>query len=172
MSLTKFFQPRDEFFTWLKGYANGRIVFDVGCGQGHILKAMWQHGIKGIGIDIRLYDDVEDVDIRSRSLHGNATTITCLRTMPGIAMFCRPSHTGWVWETIVHNLHPDTEAIYISLPCNLHEDLVDIPVKRLDAPGMEQEWAWSVVRPLPAELRSRTVGGPRGIHMLNALWGR
>lgn len=47
-----FFDPNKEFVNWIKDYANGRIIFDIGCGNGHFLKELKRAGHhKLIGID-------------------------------------------------------------------------------------------------------------------------
>lgn len=147
MSRMLFFDPRDEFLTWLKLYAEGRPVFDVGCGTGRLVERMWALNIKAMGVD-KNADLIEDPNTRRLTLLADAVSCKTLRDHPGLVLFCRPSHTGWVSDAL-YNLHPDSEAIYISKPGNQHVDLPDFALERVHAPGMVLEYAWQVLRPFP-----------------------
>lgn len=146
-----FFEPRDEFLVWLLTYAKDRVVFDVGCGTGVFLERMWQMGIKAIGVELYVHK-IENVTTRMRVFPQDARECSALRTMPALVLFCRPSHDGWVHDTIPL-LHPESEVLYISKPGN---EVMDVPYdvftrELLDPPGCEEEYVWRVS---PIELRS------------------
>lgn len=143
-----FFRPRDEFLPWLKAYARDRPVFDVGCGNGEFLKRMWAAGIKAMGID-KYGDQIEDLQVRMRTLCQDATDCKTLRTHAGLVLFCRPNHTGWVADVVADHLHPDSEVLYISKPGNHFVDLPDFDVEKLAAPGLEVEEVRTVLKPYP-----------------------
>lgn len=143
-----FFQPDDAFLPWLKAYAGDRPVFDVGCGTGHFLKRMWAADIKAMGIDLYA-DQIEDREVRLRTLMGDACEVGVLRQHPGLVLFCRPNHTGWVATTVARNVHPDSEVLYISKPGNHYVDLPDFEVEELAAPGLDIELVWKVLKPYP-----------------------
>lgn len=148
MASIPFFQPLSAFIPWLKAYAGDRPVYDVGCGTGHLLKMMWAANIKAMGID--LYADfIKDREVRLRSMMGDARQVRVLREHPGLVLFCRPSHDGWVAETICRNLHHESEVLYVSKPGNQFVDLVDFELEELPAPGLDIELVWKVKKPYP-----------------------
>ena len=148
MAKMTFFRPKTEFLAWLRAYARGRPAFDVGCGNGEFLTRMWDAGIKAMGVD-KYADEIADMRVRMRTLCQDAITCKTLKTYPGLVLFCRPNHTGWVADTIATNLHPDSEVLYISKPGNHFVDLPDFRVEELDAPGLEVEAVWKVLKPYP-----------------------
>lgn len=140
-------RPGDAFLPWLKAYAGERHVYDVGCGAGDFLKRMWAAGIKAMGID-KYADQIEDMQVRMRTLCMDATEARVLRTHPGLVLFCRPNHTGWVADAVV-KVHPDSEVLYVSKPGNHYVDLPDFHVEPVDAPGLDVERVWRVLKPYP-----------------------
>jgi 16S rRNA A1518/A1519 N6-dimethyltransferase RsmA/KsgA/DIM1 with predicted DNA glycosylase/AP lyase activity len=36
---------------WLKEHANGRLIIDVGCGQGHLVNMLKREGARAMGIE-------------------------------------------------------------------------------------------------------------------------
>lgn len=148
MSAMVFFRPDDSFLPWLKAYAAGRPVFDVGCGTGHFLERMWSVDIRAMGIDKYADISIEKMTTRMRTLTADATTCPTLTKFSGLVLFCRPNHTGWVADTIPR-LHPDSEALYISKPGNHYVDLPDYKVEELVAPGLSSERVYRVLKPYP-----------------------
>ncbi len=127
---THFFRPDQKFLNWIKEYANGRLIIDVGCGDGHITKALRKLGCRIIGIDpflsaddmsrARMKDDVnllpfciEDHPVFFVG-HGNKVLL----------LFARPCHSSFVANTLEMK-DADTEALYITVPENLdkYDDL-------------------------------------------------
>lgn len=145
--ISTFFRPDDSFLVWLKAYARDRPVFDVGCGNGEFLKRMWSAGIKAMGIDLNA-DQIEDFEIKCRTLWEDATKARVLKEYAGLVLFCRPNHTGWVADTIVQ-LHTDSEVLYISLPGNDYIDLPEFKTEVVDAPGLISERAFRALKPYP-----------------------
>jgi hypothetical protein len=143
-----FFQPEDTFLDWLKAYANDRIVYDVGCGNGEFLQRMWGKKIHAIGLDLYADENIKDETVRRLTMCTDARESLTLKRSKDLLLFCRPSHTGWVAETL-DNLGPDSEVLYISKPGNQYVDLVDFTVSLLPAPGLVEEQVLQVQRPFP-----------------------
>jgi SAM-dependent methyltransferase len=143
----KFFEPSKRFLDWLAKYANGRIVFDVGCGEGHVLKALRKRGVRAIGID-PLWDWSErDVELCSAVLPVEAETCKMLKeTENTLAIFCRPCHSGFVTKTI-QALPKTSESLYISLEHNLKVDIdPSLSPRRLTHPKCPEENVWSITK--------------------------
>ena len=148
MSRMTFFDPKDAFLIWLKQHAGDRPVFDVGCGNGRFLERLWTHNIKAMGIDKFAYDSDIAPDTLLRVLQQDATRCKTLQQHPGLVLFCRPNHTGWVADTVL-TTHPESEVLYISKPENLPQDLPDFTVETVKAPGCRVETVYRVLRPFP-----------------------
>ncbi len=144
--MIRFFEPTNEFVNWLATYAAGRIVVDVGCGDGHLLRKLREKGVRALGIDPRyIWDDESiDVDLAGCIVPMEAQRCSLLRNTPGVlALFCRPCHNGFVYET-VKTLHPTAEAVYISKPENIRTDLGDLWWEELEAPPCPEERVYRV----------------------------
>lgn len=152
--MTVFFNPRDEFLDWLQAHLGDRHAYDVGCGTGELLRRCWDRKIKIMGIDIRASEVITDLDTRRRVMSEDARRSNLLRTQPGLVLFCRPSHSGWVAETIT-KIHKDSEILYISKPGNRHVDLPRFTTQRIIAPGCRVERVYRVLPPYPI--------GPRAV---------
>lgn len=143
-----FFDPADEFLAWLKAHAGDRPVFDVGCGNCKLLERMWAAGIRAMGIDKYAYEHDVPMETLQRVLAQDATRCPTLANHPGLVLFCRPNHTGWVADAVV-KVHPDSEVLYVSKPGNQHVDLPRFTFEQLDAPGCRVEEVRRVLRPYP-----------------------
>lgn len=153
-----FFNPKPSFFKWLKQYAAGRIVFDVGCGEGRVLRKAVDAGIRMIGVEPFWrnagkkewlgYHVIEAFGERCPLLHA---------TENALVLFCRPCHDGFVART-VQMLHHTSEALYISKPGNRHVDLPGFDVESLFVPklagqaripGCDEEMVYKINPPYP-----------------------
>lgn len=126
----RFFEPDDELVQSIVDYANGRIIFDIGFGDGDLLKELHAKGARVAGVEMFL-DEKTFNDLRIK--HG-------LQVFPGrvedykfliskledkgLLLFARPCHSRFVENTLDFK-NPDTEALYITVPENLelYDDL-------------------------------------------------
>ncbi len=111
-----FFEPTDEFIQFLKTFADGRPIIDVGAGCGLLAKRIHDEGMKVLAIDI--IDRTEPV----HPVHNlDATAMTfpagCLPVM------ARPCHSEWIEETVRNAMQHLTQFIYVGLPRNFGKDL-------------------------------------------------
>lgn len=93
--------------------AGDRIVIDCGAGRG--LFASKYKG-KVLSIDIHQPDEPLSFIQDNNSLH------YCF-PKGSIPVFIRPCHSRFVHETILSNRNKFDKAIYVSMPCNLNNDL-------------------------------------------------
>jgi hypothetical protein len=137
--MIRFFEPTDKFLNWLAKYAGKRLVFDVGCGDGHITRELVKRKVKCLGIDPRYRWEPVPSRMHNLILPMEAERVSILATTPkSLVLFCRPCHNGFVLNTI-RRLHPTTEVLYISKPKNLVVDTCDLDYDELAAPPCEEE---------------------------------
>src|SRR3954466_5463020 len=94
----RFFEPSEPFLDWLAAYAGERLTFDVGCGEGHITRALDARGVKVLGID-PAFSSIEsrDIFLACRVLPMFAEKCSVLQqTERSLVLFCRPCHGGFV----------------------------------------------------------------------------
>lgn len=148
---TTFFDPKPEFFPWLKKVAGELPVFDVGCGNGRLIRRLQHYGFKAAGAD-PLFDPKQHRDLANCVFPKEAERIDWLKRQAMCVLFCRPCHSGFV-EDVIQGLHPDSIVLYFSKPENLR---TDIPTKWeaevLDCPGLVVETGYRIHRqPLKQE---------------------
>ena len=124
-----FFRPTEKFIQWLKSYADGRFVVDVGCGEGCLLHHMKKAGIPCIGVDpyppiIPDFDRNFDtpVELITRQLGEESSLI---QKDNALIVIARPCHSGFT-EDVIARRNPKTELLYIGLPKNVKRDLGSI----------------------------------------------
>ena len=126
-----FFKPDLNFCEWLKDYANGRLIVDIGAGQGHLVRMLKMVGAKVMGIEpnldytlwLKLRADKDLLRDPNEMLPGTAKDHRKLLYNLGnkaLIVFARPCHSNFVEDTIYH-LDDGTESLYITLPENIHE---------------------------------------------------
>lgn len=129
-SFNVFFKPDLVFCKWLKEYANGRLIMDVGCGQGHLLRMLKMVGAKVMGIE----PNFDYQTYLTKRIGREGWTFSINEILPltveqakGIIksmgenvllVFARPCHDDFVEEGIDY-LVDGAEALYITLPENL-----------------------------------------------------
>jgi SAM-dependent methyltransferase len=146
--MLRFFEPSEKWLDWLAKYAAGRVVFDVGCGAGHVTLSLLKRKVKVLGIDPRYKWGLGELtpELSKVVLPYEAQHVKALRNTPNtLVMFCRPCHSGFVQETI-DVLHPTAEVLYISKVCNVGVDLVDMSTRVLDCPKCPEEKVYQVRR--------------------------
>ncbi len=143
----RFFEPSEEFLDWLASYAGDRIVYDVGCGEGHIVSALHQRKVKALGIEMIPFERKLLPQLYNKVLIAEAQHCELLRKHEGLVFFARPCHSGFVEETI-KVLHPQSEILYISKPENLSVDLPNYKYLKLniETGGEEGEAVYRVNR--------------------------
>jgi hypothetical protein len=130
-----FFRPDLKLCEWLKDHANGRLIMDVGCGQGHLVNMLKRVGARAMGIEPNLNkrewlkwrmmsthpDDYFDVN-EVLSYRIEDTFIKKLIENLGkdqvMLVFARPCHSEFVSNGI-RNMPDGMEALYITVPENL-----------------------------------------------------
>lgn len=146
----KFFQPSKRFMNWLAAYAGDRMTFDVGCGDGHILRSLHRRKVKAIGIEMNVdwYPSYRTRRMFTCVIPMAAEECSLLKnTENALVLFCRPSHNEFVHRTI-SLLHPTTEVLYISNPQNLgiDLDLDHVEVAPVKSPKCREEVVYRVIR--------------------------
>ena len=140
-----FFEPTKSFLSWLTAYAAGRVVYDVGCGDAHLVRLLLARNVKVMGID-PWWPESEHYDLLLPVLPLEAARCSALKQTPGLVLFCRPCHSGFAAQTETF-VHPKSEVLYIGLPRNRN---VDFDFRRLRPlkrrVGTDGEVCWRVSR--------------------------
>lgn len=139
-----FFEPTPQFVDWLVEYAAGRMIFDVGCGDGYLLRLLVGRGQKALGIEPFWYEK-EGFDIKLPVMPMAVQSCSVIRRSPGLVIIARPDHGGWV-EWVPHNAHPDSEVLYISKPSNAEVDFGGYELVKLKAPRCPVEAVYRIDR--------------------------
>lgn len=158
-----FFRPDLVFCKWLKKYANGRLVIDVGAGQGHLVNMLGKVGGHVMGIEPN-FDKRMWIDMRlsqndsmlsfnpNEMIQGTIQQNKSLISGMGdkaLLVFARPCHSDFV-EIGIKNMPDEMEALYISLPENFdkYDDLGEFKETAvlLDHDGVSEdnENVWSI----------------------------
>ena len=122
----KFFNPTEEFVDKLIEVIGDRMVFEIGCGKGDLLKALMNKGVPIIGIDP--YVDLMDVDLEIRGKilpYEIDRVISMIDEWKGkkkiVLLVARPCHSGFPQEYL--SMFGDKcEMIYIGFAKNLETD--------------------------------------------------
>jgi SAM-dependent methyltransferase len=161
-----FFRPDINFVKWLIAHANGRMIMDIGCGQGHLVNMIKRFGGRAMGIEPnidhaewvkwRLQHDGDNIDVNevmSYRIEDSFTRrlIESLGKDQVILVFARPCHSDFV-EVGIRNMPIGMEALYITLPENIHEynDLGRFKKEAVelthDGSSEEDEVVYSIIR--------------------------
>ena len=114
---SKFFEPKVKFLDWMKAQFLGRLIYDIGAGQGHVTEALREHGLTVTPLD--------SSDHMNRTIHVLRMDAMAFAYAPGsVAMFCRPSHGGFVETSILQAVECGVGTIlYVGLTKNADDDL-------------------------------------------------
>ena len=129
----RFFEPTDTYLAWLKKYAEGRPVVELGCGDGYFTFRMRELGIKAMGIDP--FKDTEYLDHTS-FMPICASQCGIVKDNACLLISARPDHSGWV-TNVPYQMHKDAELLYIGLPRNVENDLWTLSFEEVETPEVE-----------------------------------
>ena len=150
-----FFNPNSEFVDWILDYVSGRLVIDIGCGNGNFMRKLKKKGHnKLIGFDP--FTDYYAFTSTMRKEFGEMIQLlpyefagdfgkSLLSKMPSETLICflnRPCHSPLlVRDSYLLCKELGIELIYIGLEKNLELDLDDwdIPYKVLEHKGVGQD---------------------------------
>lgn len=154
-----FFRPTKAWISWLISYANNRIIVDIGCGDGELLKQLRQSGYSNlIGVDLFIGDKLRSDLIGSgcHLLEMNTITDNLLASMfdgnsdKALFLFCCPCQGGVV-EFTLPNLPAGSEVLYVGKLENLDTDVSNYtciyPKLIESAPQLYEEKTWQILAP-------------------------
>lgn len=142
-----FFAPEDSFIRWMKTYAGNRLVVDIGCGNGSLVRRLKEVGVKVLGIDPAFEYTNDNIDLTScmMPMEAQNTSLVSSPKIPSLFIFCRPCHNGFV-EEVVKVIPPEFEILYFSKPENVEVDLPGYKVVEMEVPGLNVEKCYNVTR--------------------------
>lgn len=124
-----FFEPDMLFVEWLIKYAAGRLIIDIGCGCGHLMKMINARGGKVMGIE----PNIDAMSVMAERMASGQSMMhimqqpveDCgpfLKTLgeKALLIFARPCHSQFV-ENGIAVKHPKQEVLYITKPENLKQ---------------------------------------------------
>lgn len=116
----KFFEPTSRFLLWMEKNWNGKLIYDVGAGCGHVSQELSRRGLEVVAIDInhRECKDGFPVEIADGESY---------EYEPGsVVMICRPCHGCFVTQVISNAIYCGAAAVlYVGLTKNFEDDLGD-----------------------------------------------
>jgi hypothetical protein len=114
----KYFRPRAQFIRWMKTQFDGKLIYDVGSGMGHVANVLAKAGLHVTAIDLEPSNQAEFPVI-----YGDSTEYQFEKG--SVVMLCRPCHeNGFVRDTILRALNCGVRAIvYVGLQRNIRADL-------------------------------------------------
>jgi hypothetical protein len=124
----RFFIPDMELKEWIKNYANGRFIIDVGAGTGEFAIEMREIGAKIMCIEP--FYEVETYNFISKGIqwwpHEVEESESLIKSLgdKALFLFARPCHSTFV-ETCINYMDDNAEALYITIPENIerYQDL-------------------------------------------------
>jgi hypothetical protein len=142
LSCEKYFSPTPVFARWVKSQFNGKHIYDVGAGVGHVSKALAKAGMRMTAIDLAPRTNSE-----TEVLMADSTQYPFEKD--SVVMFCRPSHSGFVERTIANAIQRHVAAIvYVGLTKNLLDDLGSLhdrfTKRRVGVVGHSGECVWEL----------------------------
>lgn len=149
-----FFKPSARYAKWLATYANGRMIVDIGCGEGALIRAVRKAGYnKIIGFDLQFDPlDPSNKDLTNAVMPSDALESSLLagkqKSPPMLCVLARPCHGGWP-VMMAKLVTPHSELIYIGLECNHEQDWEESGfhlVPLADAPIGPEDEVTSVVK--------------------------
>jgi hypothetical protein len=122
-----FFNPTDEFVDKLVQVIDGRMVIEIGCGEGDLLQALMKRNVKCIGIDPFVDISKMESELRAKILRFDQQTAFKMlfdlekADTKMVFIVARPCHSMFAQEYL--NMFGDnSEFIYIGFAKNLELD--------------------------------------------------
>ena len=113
----KFFEPNDSFPAWMAAKFDGKHIYDVGAGVGHVAKVLHDRGLKVTAIDI---NHRQAPEFPVMVVDAGA----CGYEKGSVVMLCRPCHGIFPEMALEQALRCKVGAIvYVGLPKNAASDL-------------------------------------------------
>ena len=140
----KYFNPTPVFVKWVKSQFNGKLIYDLGSGMGHVAKALATAGLHVIALDLApRIASLSEFDV----LRADSTQYPFEKD--SVVMFCRPSHSGFVQKTIAKAIQSHVAAIvYVGLRRNQKDDLKSLSeiftMRRIGVVGGSDERVWEL----------------------------
>lgn len=132
-----FFKPDDEFLKWIGEKANGRMILDIGCGNGTVLRGLKRNGYeKLMGVDP--FSDMMEFQQKAREESGGMIHFLpygvetdrlkdFLSPFPKdsvLMLLCRPCHNAVLTNgTVELARFLEAELLYIGKEDNVEIDL-------------------------------------------------
>lgn len=159
-----FFTPDKAMVKWLATYAGNRIILDIGCGDGYLLRQLRiDAGFTRVaGIEPRWNGQVDltinrwPLDWRLQVIEDTvqsrlgSSLIQAATPEKMLLVCCRPAHSGYCADAL--RLKPEgVEFLYITIPKNWdrYHDLQEFRDRAVllehEGQGNEQELVWSII---------------------------
>ena len=162
LGVSSFFRPNTAFIKWLVKYAAGRVIVDIGSGNGNVLNAIKHDGGYGriVGIE-PMWDNMFDIHMCKGNIENKLQILANKVEDPFIQRFmkglgdgvlyicCRPSHSGFVADAL-RQKDSNSEFLYITKPDVLEEfddlrEFADLAVPiEFEGSGRDGEKVWSI----------------------------
>ena len=113
---SKFFLPNGNFLAFMEPF-RGNLIYDIGCGCGHVSRLLNLNGFDMLAIDANYRDSEEFPIVRK-----DATSMEFAKD--SVIMMCRPCHgnfPGMVMESAIES--SARWFVYVGLEKNVYEDL-------------------------------------------------
>lgn len=153
-----FFVPDSAFLDWVLKLIDNRMVFDIGCGNGHFLKELKRkdyHKIVGIdafsdyhGFRTSVWDEfgagnpIQFIPDGIESAMAQNLIKGASRNVPVVCFLIRPCHNS-ILISEAYNLCKENniDLYYIGLETNIDIDLTayDIPFERIQHEGSSED---------------------------------
>lgn len=116
----KFFEPTSRFLLWMEKNLNGKLIYDVGAGCGHVAQELSKRRLEVAAIDINHRECGEGFPVEIAD--GESYEYE-----PGsVVMICRPCHGSFVAQVVSNAIYCGVSAVlYVGLQKNFADDLGD-----------------------------------------------
>src|SRR5271157_4407256 len=139
LGFVRFFEPTEDFVTYMRNFEEGTPIFDVGAGAGHVTKKLADAGLRVAAIDMHRHEKpVTNVHM--------ADGTDFPYTPDSVVMLCRPCHGAFAEQGILQaDICKAGVVLYVGLERNVEDDLGDyFPLFKVVATevGKEGESIW------------------------------
>jgi hypothetical protein len=117
-----FFDPLPKFIDWVKSICNDRVVIDVGCGVGRVVRVFNECGLKACGVDLYMRENPECNPYVIDAHH--------FPFLPGmLVLICRPNRVMGVDKIVELAIRRGAEIVYVGIHRNLDLDIRPLELK-------------------------------------------